>query len=58
MGDGHSWIHESNLTKVDKQDKSIFYVTDYGYEEYYIVTKNGNLNVYDNLGYIATYKKV
>jgi len=36
---------------------NVIYINTENNEEYYQIKPNGNLDVFDNYGYIATYKK-
>ena len=57
MGDKQSWIEECSLERIIKYGVTIYKNSDYGYDDYYIINQDNNLEVFDNYGYIATYKR-
>lgn len=57
MGDKRSWIEEWSLERIIKNGVTIYKNSDYGYDDYYIINQDNNLEVFDNYGYIATYKR-
>ena len=57
MGDKRSWIEECSLERIIKYGVTIYKNSDYGYDDYYIINQDNNLEVFDNYGYIATYKR-
>lgn len=55
--DTSKWIRSTTLKEEYLNGYSVFF--DKGnIEQYYIVEKNGNLSVFDNYGWIATYRKI
>jgi len=52
------WKHPHKLVKTKKNGQIVYKDVEEDCEEYYRIDSNGNLLVYDNYGYIATYKKV
>lgn len=52
----NKWQAANELKKITRNGESIYKVTEEGYSEYYRIEPNGDLSVFDNLGYIATYK--
>ena len=57
IGDKQRWIEQCSLKRIIKNGVTIYKNSDYGYDDYYIINQNNNLEVYDNYGYIATYKR-
>ena len=57
MGDKRSWIEQYSLKRIIKNGVTIYKRNDYGYDDYYIINQDNNLEVFDNYGYIATYKR-
>lgn len=57
MGDKRSWIEQCSLERIIKYGVTIYKNSDYGYDDYYIINQDNNLEVFDNYGYIATYKR-
>lgn len=57
MGDKRSWIEEWSLERIIKNGVTIYKNSDYNYDDYYIINQDNNLEVFDNYGYIATYKR-
>ena len=57
MGDRRSWIEQCSLERIIKYGVTIYKNSDYGYDDYYIINQDNNLEVFDNYGYIATYKR-
>jgi hypothetical protein len=57
MGDKRSWIEQCSLKRIIKNGVTIYKNSDYGYDDYYIINQDNNLEVFDNYGYIATYKR-
>lgn len=57
MGDKRSWIEQCSLKRIIKYGVTIYKNSDYGYDDYYIINQDNNLEVFDNYGYIATYKR-
>lgn len=55
--DTSKWIRSTTLKEEYLNGYRVFF--DKGnIEQYYIVEKNGNLSVFDNYGWIATYRKI
>ena len=57
MGDKRRWIEQCSLKRIIKNGVTIYKNSDYGYDDYYIINQDNNLEVFDNYGYIATYKR-
>lgn len=57
MGDKRRWIEEWSLTRIIKNGVTIYKNSDSYYDDYYIINQDNNLEVFDNYGYIATYKR-
>ena len=57
MGDKRSWIEQCSLTRIIKNGVTIYKNSDSYYDDYYIINQDNNLEVFDNYGYIATYKR-
>lgn len=57
MGDKRSWIEQCSLKRIIKNGVTIYKNSDYDYDDYYIINQYNNLEVFDNYGYIATYKR-
>lgn len=57
IGDKQRWIEQCSLKRIIKNGVTIYKNSDYGYDDYYIINQNNNLEVFDNYGYIATYKR-
>lgn len=57
MGDKRRWIEEWSLKRIITNGVTIYKNSDYGYDDYYIINQDNNLEVFDNYGYIATYKR-
>lgn len=57
MGDKRRWIEQCSLKQIIKNGVTIYKNSDYGYDDYYIINQDNNLEVFDNYGYIATYKR-
>ena len=57
MGDKRSWIEQCSLKRIIKNGVTIYKNSEYGYDDYYIINQDNNLEVFDNYGYIATYKR-
>lgn len=57
MGDRRSWIEQCSLERIIKYGVTIYKNSDYGYDDYYIINQDNNLEVFDNYGYITTYKR-
>jgi len=56
---GTPWRSHRRLRKTKRNGKEIYIDTEsLNEEEYYRIEPNGNLAVFDNHGYIATYKKI
>lgn len=53
--DSDQWISSTQLSKIKKGKQILYHNNDEGYVEYYQIDDNGNLSVFDNLGYITTY---
>jgi len=53
---GRPWQYPKELKKITKNGKVVYLDTDNN-EEYYRIDSNGDLSVFDNYGYITTYKK-
>ena len=51
------WRRSSGLVKTQKNRSMVYEDRESGRDEYYKIESNGNLSVYDDLGYVATYKK-
>lgn len=56
--DSDQWISSTQLSKIKKGKQILYHNNDEGYVEYYQIDDNGNLSVFDNLGYITTYAKL
>lgn len=57
MGDKRSWIEQCSLKRIIKYGVTIYKNSDSYYDDYYIINQDNNLEVFDNYGYIATYKR-
>lgn len=57
IGDKRRWIEEWSLTRIIKNGVTIYKNSDSYYDDYYIINQDNNLEVFDNYGYIATYKR-
>lgn len=57
MGDKRSWIEQCSLKRIIKNGVTIYKNSDSYYDDYYIINQYNNLEVFDNYGYIATYKR-
>ena len=57
IGDKRRWIEQCSLKRIIKNGVTIYKNSDYGYDDYYIINQDNNLEVFDNYGYIATYKR-
>ena len=57
MGDKRRWIEEWSLTRIIKNGVTIYKNSDSYYDDYYIINQDNNLEVFDNYGYISTYKR-
>ena len=57
IGDKRSWMEQCSLKRIIKYGVTIYKNSDYGYDDYYIINQDNNLEVFDNYGYIATYKR-
>lgn len=57
MGDKRSWIEECSLERIIKYGVTIYKNSDDYYDDYYIINQDNNLEVFDDYGYIATYKR-
>ncbi len=51
------WIYNHKLKRIKKNGQIVYDDIEEGYDEYYQIDNSGNLSVFDNWGYIATYKK-
>ena len=57
MGDKRRWIEQCSLKRIIKNGVTIYKNSDSYYDDYYIINQDNNLEVFDNYGYIATYKR-
>ena len=57
IGDKRRWIEQCSLKQIIKNGVTIYKKSDDGYDDYYIINQDNNLEVFDNYGYIATYKR-
>lgn len=57
MGDKRSWIEGCSLERIIKYGVTIYEKSGYGYGEYYIINQDNNLEVFDDYGYVTTYKR-
>lgn len=57
MGDKRRWIEQCSLKRIITNGVTIYKNSDYGYDDFYIINQDNNLEVFDNYGYIATYKR-
>lgn len=57
IGDKRRWIEQCSLKRIIKNGVTIYKNSNYGYDDYYIINQDNNLEVFDNYGYIATYKR-
>lgn len=57
IGDKRRWIEEWSLKRIIKNGVTIYKNSDSYYDDYYIINQDNNLEVFDNYGYIATYKR-
>ena len=57
IGDKRRWIEQCSLKRIIKNGVTIYKNSDDGYDDYYIINQDNNLEVFDNYGYIATYKR-
>ena len=61
MGESNStdkWIRFTSLVKSNRKGETIYEDKESGRSEYYKVDKNGNMSVFDDLGYITTHKRL
>ena len=56
VGDKRSWIEQCSLERIIKNGITIYKKSDCAYGDYYIINQDNNLEVFDDYGYIATYK--
>lgn len=52
------WISRTQLFKIKKGERILYYSSEDEDLEYYQIDNNGNLSVFDNFGYIATYTRI
>lgn len=57
IGDKRRWIEQCSLNRIIKNGVTIYKKSDCVYGDHYIINQDNNLEVFDNYGYIATYKR-
>ena len=57
IGDKRSWMEQCSLKRIIKNGVTIYKKSDCAYGDYYIINQDNNLEVFDDYGYIATYKR-
>ena len=57
ISDTSKWIRSTTLQEEYLNGYRVFFDKS-NIEQYYIVEENGNLSVFDNYGWIATYRKI